>query len=263
MPSDQAPVYLVLTEVRFNPIMGLEAYIPTIQEQLRRNGFPDFKRRVSQQLVLPMNAAENVPASAPSFSNQISYVFADMQGQQVLTLSPHALSFQTTIYENFELFASSFLKALTIVHETIELNYFDRIGVRYLDAIVPYHPENFDDDVVPEVIGLKRLLHGQVVYSFNETLVKEGAEQLIARTYIQQGELAIPADLVGHAPKFANRFMAINGLHAILDNDAALEQREVFSLERIQTILQKVHTRASQSFKTMVKPEALKRWGIQ
>ena len=262
MPSSNAPVYLVLTEVRFAPILELEAYIAAIQEKLRRNGFPDFKRRVSQQLVMPMAIPENATVSPATFNAQTSYVFADVKGEQVLILSPTALSLQTTIYESFETFSALFIKVLGIIHEIIQIAYFDRIGVRYLDAVVPGDAESFDDYLVPEVIGLKRLLDGQVVQAISEVIIRDDFEQLIARSYFQHGGLVIPGELSGNHPKFASRFLAINGWHAVLDNDAAKESREDFSLERIQATLTGLQQRVARSFKKMVKLEALQKWGI-
>jgi uncharacterized protein (TIGR04255 family) len=39
-----APVYYVIVQVRFNPILSLDTYAAQIQERLRKEGFPDAQR---------------------------------------------------------------------------------------------------------------------------------------------------------------------------------------------------------------------------
>jgi uncharacterized protein (TIGR04255 family) len=261
MPNPNAPVYLVLTEVRFSPVLGLEGYVPAIQEKLRRSGFPDFQRRVSQQLILstPLNAENTSP---PGTASHTSYVFADMKREQIITLNSNALSFQTAVYEHFPAFLQTFLDVLEVVHQAIDISFFDRLGLRYLDVVLPNASGGFDDTLVPEVVGVSHLMDGQLEHSYSETLLKEGFEHLLARVYIQNGVLAIPADLFGLTPQFPERFTNVQGLHVILENDAAYTNRELFSLEKISHTLKRIQTKTSASFKKMVTPAALQKWGI-
>lgn len=261
MPNPNAPIFLVLTEVRFSPVLGLEGYIPAIQEKLRRSGFPDFQQRVSQQLILSTALnTENMPP--PSTVNHTSYVFADIKREQIIILSAKALSFQTSSYEHFPAFLQTFLEVLDVVHQAIEITFFDYVGLRYLDAVLPDLSGSFDQKLVPEVVGVSHRMDGRLEYSYSETLVKEEFEHLLARVYMQNGGLGIPADLFGQTPKFPERFTTIQGLHVVLDNDAGYTNRELFSLEKISGILERIQTRASSSFKKMVKPAALQEWGI-
>ena len=42
----QAPVFFTLVQVRFNPILALDSYVPKIQDELRRQGYPDAQKGV-------------------------------------------------------------------------------------------------------------------------------------------------------------------------------------------------------------------------
>jgi uncharacterized protein (TIGR04255 family) len=257
MKLKNAPVYLVIAQVRFNPILNLEGFVTAIQEKMRLKGFPDFKRQVTQQLVMPFGNAEGV---APSMSAQSRFVFGDMAGQQNFSLDNNAISFQTTQYETFPEFLALFLEGVQIVHEAIKLDYFERIGVRYLDVVFPKESETFMDYLIPEVVGLRQKIVGEVSHSFTETVSKDHQAQLIARSYVQNGTLGLPDELVGRIPKVQQKFLDINGWHAILDNDASLEIRSSFDLEEIQKILTDLKEKIAASFKVMVTPKALEIW---
>ena len=259
MKLKNAPVYLVIAQVRFNPILNLEGFVTAIQEKMRLKGFPDFKRQVTQQLVMPFGNAEGV---VPSMSAQLRFVFGDMAGQQNFSLDNNAISFQTTQYETFPEFLALFLEGIQIVHEAIKLDYFERIGVRYLDVVFPRESESetFMDYLIPEVVGLNQKITGEVSHSYTETVSKDHQVQLIARSYIQNGTLGLPDELVGRIPKVQQKFLDINGWHAILDNDASLEIRNPFNLEEIQKILTDLKEKIAASFKVTVTPKALEIW---
>ncbi len=257
MKLKNAPVYLVIAQVRFNPILNLEAFVPAIQEKMRLEGFPDFQRQITQQLVLPFGNPEGV---APSMTAQSRSIFGDMSGQQNFSLDSSSISFQTTEYGSFEDFSMLFLKGVQIVHDAIKLDYFERIGVRYLDAVFPKQSESFMDYLIPEVVGLRQKLSGEVSHSFSETVSRDNQMQLIARSYIQNGNLGIPDELAGRTPKIQQKFLSLSGWHAILDNDASLEARNPFDLEQIKNILTELKKKISTSFKLVTTEHARKVW---
>ena len=55
-----APVYFVLAQVRFNPLLTLDSYVPAIQETLRKAGYADF----SKLMMATVNFNLAVPATA-------------------------------------------------------------------------------------------------------------------------------------------------------------------------------------------------------
>ena len=56
------------------------------------------------------------------------------------------------------------------------------------------------------------------------------------------------------------RFKEYTGIHAILDNDGFIEEKNVFNLDQIKTNLVKIHAEISGAFKTTVTMHALEVW---
>ena len=158
-----APVYYTVAQVQFNPVLDLDGYIPAIQAKMREAHFPDFKKEVVQRLVLPFGGAEQGQMVAPTVTPQSRYLFGDIDGRSLFLLETNALSFQTTSYDTFETFSETFLKGLGILHDALRLDFVERIGLRYLDAVHPSNDgETLREFLVPEVLGLTLRGEGQI-----------------------------------------------------------------------------------------------------
>lgn len=124
------------------------------------------------------------------------------------------------------------MKGLGIVHECISLAHTERVGLRYLDAIVPPNgEEGLSDYLASGVLGLSSKLSDdvQVSHTFSETHFQTAGCAVLARTIIQAGPLGFPMDLQPIGVKVADRFQKINGVHAIVDTDASIEGRQALS----------------------------------
>src|SRR5271157_2022850 len=114
-----APVFFTIVQVRFNSVLALESYAPTIQDQFRRHGFPDFQPGVVATFNLNfVNSTEPGPPKVP-VSQIASYRFSNMEKTAGFTLDQGSLSLQTTNYDVFENFSETFLNGLKIVHEAV------------------------------------------------------------------------------------------------------------------------------------------------
>lgn len=255
-----APVYFTIAQVRFNPVLNLEGYLPAIQDRMRAARFPDFRREVLQQLVIPFGAGEAGQAPAPTFSPQTRCIFGNVDGTTNFVLESNALALQTSAYETFEVFSKMLLQGLTVVHEALRLDFTERVGLRYLDAVLPNADESLTDYLAPEVLGLSQKFAGQVAHSFSETVTRNTAGRLVSRVIIQDGHVGLPAEMMSLAPKLATRFTQPKGPHAIVDTDASSELREGFDLERLATRLHSLHEEVLKSFQATVTPHALKAW---
>lgn len=257
-----APVYYTVAQIQFNPILDLEGYIPAIQAKMREANFPDFKREVFQQLVLPFGGSELGQMAAPTVAPQSRYMFGDIEGRSLFLLDTNMLSFQTTAYDTFKTFSTNLLKVLGILHDALHLNFVERIGIRYLDAVQPTGGgDTLRDYLVPEVLGLSGRDAGALQHSISETAMTTQSGQLVSRVLIRYGAVGLPADLAGApAPSIASRFTHSNSLHAIIDTDAYFNQREVFDLAKVEMRLSALHEEVALSFKAMVTPHALTSW---
>lgn len=255
-----APVYFTVAQVRFNPILNLESYLPAIQDRMRILQFPDFKRELIQQLIVPFGGGEDAQMSTPSFQPHARCIFGDMKGRTSFVLESNALGLQTTAYDTFETFSKVLLQGLGIVHRAIGLDFSERVGLRYLDAVLPKEEESLTQYLEPEVLGLSQKLRGTLSHSFSETVTLTTSGKLVSRVIIQDGQVGLPPEMMSLAPKLDSRFTQQSGRHAIVDTDAFLELREAFDLGNLESTLVKLHEEILVSFKSTVTTHALKTW---
>lgn len=256
-----SPVYFTVAQVRFNPILNMESYIPIIQEKMRGGNFPAFKRETIQQLVLPFSSSSD--ANEPpklSFGPQPRFIFGNIEATTEFVLENSSLALQTTAYDTSDTFFKMFLDGLKILHEVVRLDFTEHIGLRYFDAVLPKSNESLSAYLTPEVLGLSHKLEGKLLHSYCETVTTNICGQLISRVIIQQGRVALPPEIMPLAPKISSKFTEPEGRHAIIDTDAFHQQREVFSLEKIGPKLVALHDEIWKSFNSTVTEFALETW---
>jgi uncharacterized protein (TIGR04255 family) len=251
------PVYFTVVQARFNTLLKLGDYLPSIQEAMRKAGFPDFTSRKSAALRL---AAQEGQATPPTVIDLEQFLFGNADKTHIFVLNPDALTLQSTYYGRFEDFSAQFLKGLTLVHDVVRLDFTDRVGLRYLDHVAPRPNDSLDQYVVPEVRGLGARLGGKPVHSYSETFSRVGDVQLRSRVLIQNGGVAFPPDLTPDGMKIDDRFLRYSGHHATLDTDGFIEERMVFSAPAVGKQLHAIYGVVSAAFKAAVTEHAFKVW---
>ena len=261
-----APVYFAIAQVRHNPVLRMSDYVSRIQESMRVAGYPDFKRTVVLAFNLFPQASGGEAPSAPQgpTSQQVErFAFANADCTRGFIVENNALSLQATEYDTFETFAGEFFKGLAIIHDAVRLDYVERVGLRYLDAVVPIDGETgLLKYLKPEVLGLAHSLRDDigVNLSISETHFQASAGRVLARTIIQNGPLGFPMDLQPTGVNVAQRFAGIHGVHAILDTDASHEERQPFNMDSLGARLTRLHDDVRVAFDATVTPHALQVW---
>jgi uncharacterized protein (TIGR04255 family) len=256
-PLRSPPVYLTVVQARFNAMLKLGDYLPSIQEAMRKAGFPDF---MSRRTVAIQFAAQEGQTTPPNVIDLEQFLFGNADKTHVFVLIPDALTFQSTSYGRFEDFSAQFLKGLALVHDVVQLDFTDRVGLRYLDHVAPRLNDSLDQYLVPEARGLGSRLGGKLVHSFSETFGRVGDVQLRSRVLIQDGGFTFPADLTAHGMKIDDRFLGYSGHHATLDTDGFMEGRMVFSAPVVGEQLHAIHDVISAAFKAVVTEHAFTVW---
>jgi len=256
-----APVYFTVAQIRFNPILDMEAYLTTIQERMRKSHFPDFKREKIQQLILPFAPpTDGGQPPNPSFVPRARCVFGNIDRTSEFILEHNAMALQTTAYDTSEKFFKTMLDGLAIVHEAILLDFTERVGLRYFDAVLPKNDELLPQYLTSEVLGLYNKLEGNLAHSYSETVTMNTVGQMVSRVIIQNGKVGLPPEVMMLAPSINPKFTEPEGIHAIIDTDAFCETRDPFSLDRLNTSLIELHNEIEKSFKAIVTPFAIKAW---
>jgi len=258
-----APVYFAIAQVRFNPVLSLETFMAGIQESFRKMGFPDFKKLMTMAFNLgPAVGAEAGQAQPPTVQQVERYNFLKMDGRSGFILMQNSLSYQITEYDTFGTFLADFMKGLEIIHKAIGLNYSERVGIRYLDAVLPPADGNVAQFLVPEAIGLSvKLTDVAISHSFTETLFTfPNVGSVLSRVIVQNGPLAFPPDLQPDGLKVVERFQNQSGPHAVIDTDGFFDGREVFAPEQVAGRLHALHDKIDRCFHAMITDHARTAW---
>ena len=257
-----APVYFTVAQVRYNPILSLATYIPNIQEHFRKHRFPDFKKGVFMTLSLSPQLQQQIGQEQPPMPTPTErYHFGNQENTKSFILEQGSLAFQATEYETFEAFSTELLEAMEVLNKAVGLSFVERVGLRYLDAVIPQAGETLKEYLVPEVMGLYGKLAGDVQHSFSETLTQIDDGAVMCRIVIQNGQIGFPPDLLQlMSLRVAERFTKTVGAHAIIDTDAFHQKRVVFSLPEAKKTLNMLHDRADKAFRATVTEHALAVW---
>lgn len=254
-PLKSPPVYLTLVQVRFSPILKLDAYIPSIQEALRKD-YPDF--RETTEVGVKVSVVDGQPKPEPDMQQR--WFFGDQSKRHQFVLHREALTLQSTDYGTFEGFSERFQKGLEVVHSVAALSLVSRIGLRYLDRVAPLGAdEKLEQYLVPGAMGLTSALEGTAEHSYCETLAKVGDVKLRVRVFIRDSELSVPPDVGVLELKVADRFKG-KRLHAIVDSDGFVELREPFTMDAVQHYLGEIHKVIGKSFKSITTLHARDMW---
>ncbi|MFM9967824.1 MAG: TIGR04255 family protein [Burkholderiales bacterium] len=260
-----APVYFTLAQVRHNPILSLDSFVPGIQESLRKVGYPDFHR----DMAVVFNLGNLAPAVGGDMQKQPEplrlerFTFSNMERTRGFILDQNSLSFQSTDYDTFESFSGAFLMGMEIVHKEISFGFSERVGIRYLDAVIPEGGEKeLKKYLVQEVLGLANRLgeDARVLHSFSETQIRTLVGNVLSRTIIQNGSLGFPPDLQPIGLEVADHFKKIGGVHAIIDTDGSFEGREPFDPGALRGRLHALHDEITKVFQATVTEHALNNW---
>ncbi len=130
-PLDLAtnPLVFVLGQVVFSPVLRMGNYVPELQEQFRRAGFPRFHQLDAQELRLGPGGAQVIPDRR--------WVFADRENQIAVVLSASFVVVEQTRYVSFESFIETVAQAVEIIGEVLDVDLCERLGFRRVNLIEP------------------------------------------------------------------------------------------------------------------------------
>jgi uncharacterized protein (TIGR04255 family) len=257
VPLKNPPVFLTIAQVRFNPILKLADFLPVIQESFRKAGYPDFDRQ--RVVSIQLSIQEGQPRT-PTPVQQERYLLGNLDKTHTFILDSQSLTLQSTNYGQFETFSSCFLIGLGIVHDTVDFAFTERVGLRYLDRVMPQPDETIEDYLVEQVQGMNSRLGGHSLYSFSEGMNEVGNIRLLSRVAIQEGSLAFPPDIQPGNLQIAERFTSYVGPSAIMDNDGFVEGRERFSTSAVTEHLDAIHKVIGSAFRATAKQYAFEAW---
>jgi uncharacterized protein (TIGR04255 family) len=253
------PVYFVIAQVRFNPVLSVGSYIAKIQEDFRKADFPDFKKGFNivfnPNVLTGFKAGEEMPIQQTE-----RYVFSNTDGMDVFILDQNGLTLHTTAYKTFSVLMEAFLSRLEYLRTTLGLSFSDRIGLRYLDAVMPTSKDKLRDYLIPEAFGLQDKVKGTTQHSFTESMIEVSGAKLLSRVVIQNGPVGVPPDLQSMNGKLAPRFATYQGEYAIIDTDCFIDVRGGIDRATIQKKFHELHEHVDAAFYATITEHAVATW---
>jgi uncharacterized protein (TIGR04255 family) len=182
VPLTRAPLVSVIAQVRFPPVMKIQAdsgFVATFQEMIRKD-YPIM--RSERQLGVMIGPAGAQPQDAGIIWR---FESRDPDAWQV-TLAPNFVSLSAKRYTR----RSDFLARLTVVLHALEgwlhPDISDRIGVRYVDRVTGDQLAQLNELVQPEILGVLgaeiALSSVNLVHALSDTLFQlDDSSQLRGR----------------------------------------------------------------------------------
>ena len=258
-----APVYYALAQVKFNPITAMGDYVHKVQDILRRKGYILFEPQEITQL--QFNAVLGQVPAIPHLNKETIWLIIKSDRSAGFILEPSSLTFHTTHYDTHHAFFSEILLGLQTVHKAVELSHLSRVGLRYLDAVLPANGEPVEDFLVSSLHGLwfnaelRYRLHESVFETCSGPLIEKGT--LMSRVYRMKSPLGYPPDLVPHGLVPMPRFDIKEAVaHAVIDTDHYVEGKMPLNFNLLSDQLASLHEGIRQAFASTITNHAKTTW---
>jgi uncharacterized protein (TIGR04255 family) len=255
-----APLAYVLGAVKFAPQLSLSADIPNLQKRLQIE-FPRFQ--TVKTVSIPLNSEEEDVPLLPSQRAQ-NYEFASADNRYGVILNRETLVFHATAYTTYEDFEARMVTAFEEVGQVLKHLFVRRIGLRYIDVVIPDAGESPDDYVspglrcMPELSLPHRQRSGLAISEFQ---MAEGA--LVVRYAVAPGRHNLPPDLQSlrlDLPAIMQRDVPQDRITGLLDFDRFFPLKMLFDIALIKRRFGDLHDDLSMAFRELTTEHAKQVW---
>jgi uncharacterized protein (TIGR04255 family) len=153
---EKAPLVEVICQVRFPPLLAIQASPPTDFQEAIRDAFPLLEEGEGFPAGLELPAEMKRLLSAQS-GGAAGYQFFSEDKLEAVTLTRDSLAYSTkryTLWEEFSKISSSLLNTLAQLYKP---SFYNRIGLRYVDAIcrgeIGLSESKWSELFKPEILG--------------------------------------------------------------------------------------------------------------
>ena len=259
-----APVYYALAQAQFNPVAAMSKYVDQIQDRLRREGYPLFERRQVTHLVVPDPG--QAQQAEPQITHTVSWLITRGDCTAGFILAPSAITYHTTHYVTHKEFIPELLRGLAAVHEVATLDHVSRLGLRYLDAVLPRVGESVGQYLVGGLHGIE-FMNATPRYTLTESvfetdtgpLVPTGT--LVTRVHRMTAPLGFPPDIQPNGLMINKKF-EINEprAHAVIDTDHFVEGHMPIDQDKLNDQLLALHATIKSVFRATTTDHARATW---
>jgi uncharacterized protein (TIGR04255 family) len=211
----KSPIALVLCQIRFSGIMGMESsYLPDIQARLRGIGFKvNASGQVAQVLMTPQG---------PHAQAANHFEFQNIERTESIVVGTDFATYQATRYVCFNDFLERLLRVINQISAVTNGLTIERLGLRYIDIVIPKTGETWQRYVQPGLRGItspcfKTQVDEQIHQVVTETKV-DGT--MILRVLSNPKGIPLPPDLVATKLSLNIQGTVIEGIGAaVIDVD--------------------------------------------
>ncbi len=157
------PLDRVICQLRFPPILRIEAEPPATFQELIRQDFSGYREKIEWSLNLPQEARGLIPGDAFQKMQQSStktknHEFSSEDGDWKVNLSKSFIALTTTRYTRWEDFQCRLNSIRDALVEVFNPTYFTRVGLRYIDVIrrsqLGLDDSDWSDLIQPYILGI-------------------------------------------------------------------------------------------------------------
>lgn len=251
-----APLSFALCQVRFSTLRSMGSHIAAIQDRLRRDGQYrlDESGQVQEVLIGPQGPVAN---SAQRWE------FLTLERTRSVVITEQFAVFQTTAYTVFPDFLTELLRLMDAIAATGQDILITRIGIRYVDAIVPAARKIWQDYLIP---GLRGETDAEVF--IEEPLMayhqmgRTAHGRLVARITQNRDGLSLPLELAqGPQNLKITRSVPKGAVVTLIDIDHFAEGlQQDYDRDWLEDLAWKLKDDIYRAFTSYVTPEAMEEW---
>lgn len=252
---ERDPLFLVLAQVRIAPVLEIGRFIPPMQEQFRRSGFPHYNEIVTQEVSVS-------PPAQVSTRQRTHWLFMDETEKRSITVTPDSIVLETADYDVFDTFIEQFEMVLGVVDSEADVAYANRLGLRYVNRIEPVGSLELNDMVLPGLLDLSEdMLDVRSMLSRFEWRSVTDHGRLVIRLTKVDDQSVLPTDLEQTSLDIRKPTPGVFAL--VLDTDHYTEGKRDFEAGSVVDAMWQLHGHTDRTFRTVVTEEALQAWGVQ
>jgi len=260
-----APVYYALAQAHFNPVAAMSKYVAQIQDRLRREGYPLFDEQPQVVTHLVVRGPGQAQQVEPQIAHTPSWLITRSDRTAGFILMPSSITYQTTHYQTHSEFIPELLRGLAAVHEAAALDHVSRLGLRYLDAVLPRAKETVEQYLVGGLHGIefnatrRYTLTESVFGTETRPLVPTGT--LVARVHRMTAPLGFPPDMLPNGLMVSPNFEVKEPrAHAVIDTDHYVEGRMPIDVDKLGEQLLSLHATIKSVFRATTTNHARATW---
>jgi uncharacterized protein (TIGR04255 family) len=249
IPLKEAPLILVIVQLRFPPILSIEesSFVASFQEAVREK-YPILQSEKTSRFIFgPQGLMPTEP--------QVVWRFADLEGNWRVSLAPDFIALETISYLSRSDFLERLETVLTALDEHIKPASVERFGLRYIDRLTEPDITNLSKLVRPEVAGIVA----------KETVLGKYVQQAISESLFdfpeENGQMRSRWGLLPANKTIDPAVEPIAEPSWVLDLDMSLSTQRTFSVAALMSEAHYFTERIYTFFRWVVTDDFLRRFG--